>query len=290
MSRWGWILGGMWLLSLPVQAAKKEAPRGLEPFEKRIQAKSVLLVDAASNQVIFSKNHLDRHPPASTIKLMTALLAHEKTGLRGLVTVTEEDTHVEPSHIPLKVGETISVQNLVKALLVGSDNDSAMALARHTAGTVPKFIDLMNQRAFQLGCKSSVFRNPHGLPTPGQVTTTVDLLRIFQTVLRIPELRRICQLESFELETKAGRQVVKNHNKLLGVYPGMGPAKTGWTYSSRHTYAASASRGGRELHLIILNSPDKWTDAKLLFDYGFEHLPVILPPTAVPESNRPTTL
>ena len=92
-------------------------------------------------------------------------------------------------------------------------------------------------------------------------------------VLAVPELRQICAIRQYIHTTQMGTQQHKNHNRLLGNYPGMGPAKTGWTVSSRHTYAASATRNGRELLLIILNSANKWNDAKLLFDYGFSLAP-----------------
>jgi D-alanyl-D-alanine carboxypeptidase len=85
----------------------------------------------------------------------------------------------------------------------------------------------------------------------------------------VPELREICRTPRLALRTAATTQTLKNHNKLLGVYPGMGPAKTGWTLRSRHTYAASATRDGHELHLILLHSANKWIDAKALFDFGF---------------------
>jgi D-alanyl-D-alanine carboxypeptidase len=95
------------------------------------------------------------------------------------------------------------------------------------------------------------------------------MMVIFQHVLAVGELRRICALPAYTLHTAAGTRRIRNHNKLLGVYSGMGPAKTGWTIASRHTYAASATRNGRELLLVLLKSPNKWNDARAIFDYGF---------------------
>jgi serine-type D-Ala-D-Ala carboxypeptidase (penicillin-binding protein 5/6) len=234
-----------------------------------VQAKSFLLVDAATGEVLYQRNANQTYAPASTVKLMTSLLVWERTGLEGLIQVNREDTQVEPSHIPLQVGETVSVREMTNALLIGSDNDSAMVLARAAGGSLSSFVNLMNSRARALGCRNTVFKNPHGLPAPGQVTTASDLMKIFQKVLSVSELRRICTTKSYRLCTGIGTQNIRNHNKLLGVYSGMGPAKTGWTYASRHTYAAAAIRNGRELHLIILNSANKWADARLIFDRGF---------------------
>ena len=211
-------------------------------------------------------------PPASTVKLLTALLVAERTHLNGAVVIEPADTLVEPSRIPLRAGETVPVRILVQSLLIGSDNDSALALARYTSGSVGKFVALMNSRAGELGCANSLFQTPNGLPAPGQVTTAADLLKIFQAALAVPELRAICGTPSLTLRTAAGLQTLKNHNKLLGVYPGMGPAKTGWTLRSRHTFAASATRNGHELQLILLHSANKWADATALFDYGFKQL------------------
>ncbi len=234
-----------------------------------IQAKAALLVDAQSGQILYQRNINAPYPPASTVKLITALLVWERTGLNGAVNVQVEDTLVEPSHIPLRPGEVVAVKDLTYALLIGSDNDSAMALSRHVGGSPEKFAALMNARARSLGCTHTLFKNPHGLPIAGQYTTASDLLKIFEAVLAVPQLRQICTLRQLVLTTQVGTQRIRNHNRLLGTYAGMGPAKTGWTIASRHTYAASATRNGRELHLVILNSVDKWTDARALFDYGF---------------------
>ena len=242
------------------------------PLPQKINASSALLVDVASGQVLFSKNPTAQFPPASTTKLLTALLVYEHTQLNGDVVVEKSDTMVQPSSIPLKVGETVSVRTLAQSLLIGSDNDSAMALARFTSGSVPAFVALMNTRARELGCSNTVFKTPNGLPAPNQVTTARDLLKIFQAAMAIPELRRICQTPSLTLTTAVGKQVLKNHNKLLGVYPGMGPAKTGWTEASRHTYAAAVTQNGHTLLLTLLDSPNKWLDAQILFNWGFAQL------------------
>lgn len=241
-------------------------------LNRKVQARSALLVNAASGEVLFSRNPKEPLPPASTVKLLTALLVYEQTQLKGQVLIQRADTLVVPSRIPLRAGETVRVRTLVESLLIGSDNDSALALARYTSGSVEKFVALMNARARELGCTSSLFKNPNGLPAPGQVTTADDLLKIFRAAMAVPELRQICQTPSLTLKTATGAQTIKNHNKLLGVYPGMGPAKTGWTFDSKHTFAAAAARDGFELYLILLHSADKWTDARALFDFGFEEL------------------
>ncbi|MDE1171882.1 MAG: serine hydrolase [Verrucomicrobium sp.] len=261
-----------------------------EEVNNRLLAKSALLYDATTGQVLYARNIDKPLLPASTTKLLTALLLYEHNlGLRGAVTVVPGDTWVEPSHVPLIPGETVSINVLAHSLLIASDNDSAMALARYVSGSVPAFVSLMNKRAADLGCTRTHFVNPNGLPARGEYTTARDLLRIFQRTLAIPELREIMQTKTYWMVTAHGGQLLKNHNKLLGKYPGMGPAKTGWTERSRHTYAASATRDGHELQLIILNSPDKWKDASLLFNYGFANLPPLpAPPVLESASAAPS--
>lgn len=253
------------------QSAPKKTPT-LKNLQENVHARAVLLIDYSTGKILFSKNPSNHYPPASIVKLLTALLVYERTGLRGNVTITSEDTKVEPSHVPLRTGETLSVSDLVNTLLIGSDNDSAMALAHHTGGSISHFVQMMNERAQQLGCTDSHFTNPHGLPDSKQYTSAHDMLLIFKQTLAIPALREIMQKQTFSLHTKIGSQTIKNHNKLLGKYPGMGPAKTGWTYASKHTYAALASQKKRDLVLILLNSSNKWEDACILFDYGFAQL------------------
>jgi D-alanyl-D-alanine carboxypeptidase len=134
------------------------------PLSQKVNASSALLVDAASGRVLFSKNPTAQFPPASTTKLLTGLIVYEHTQLEGNVVVEKPDTMVQPSSIPLKVGETVSVRTLVQSLLIGSDNDSAMALARFTSGSVRAFVALMNARARELGCRTAYSRLPTGCP------------------------------------------------------------------------------------------------------------------------------
>lgn len=255
------------LLLLAMAASGKAVSRS--QLSSGVNAKACLLIDQRTGEVLYSRRADVAYPPASTVKLMTALLVWEHTRLRGTIKVVRSDTQVEPSHVPLRVGETVSVREMTRTLLVGSDNDSAMALGRKVAGSHQAFLDMMNERARQLGCRRTVFKTPNGLPASGQVTTCRDMMLIFREVLKVPELREMCQTRGFTLKTAVGSQWVKNHNKLLGKFAGMGPAKTGWTYASRHTYAASATRDGQTLLLTLLNSANKWDDARLLFEYGF---------------------
>jgi len=237
-----------------------------------IKSRSAYLVDAATGQVLFARNEDERLLPASTTKLMTALIVYEKIGkkLTGSVTITEND-RAEPSNIPVVPGETISVDTLFHALLIESANDSARALGRYVAGSNEAFVQMMNERALAMGLFNTRFDNPNGLPAPAgtHYTSCTDLMTIFRAVLKYPELRKILSTKEYTIRTASGLHTLRNHNRLLGFYPGMGPAKTGWTEAARHTYAASVTIGGREILLTLLDSPNKWSDAQILFNWAF---------------------
>jgi D-alanyl-D-alanine carboxypeptidase len=249
-------------------------PKLASPDE--IKAVGALLIDAKTGKILYARNPDQHLLPASTTKLMTALIVYEKLGgLKGSVTVQEDDTKVEPSSVPLIPGETVSVDKLFHALLIESANDTARALGRYVAGSTDAFVSMMNQRALTMGCFNTHFANPNGLPAPTgtHYTSCADLMRIFRAVIAHPELRRICQTKEYTIETASGVHTFHNHNRLLGYYPGMGPAKTGWTIASRHTYAASVTQNGREILLTLLDSPNKWADAQILFNWGFAQPP-----------------
>jgi D-alanyl-D-alanine carboxypeptidase len=236
-----------------------------------ILARAALLEDARTGEIFYQRNPDEHLLPASTTKLMTALIVRESLGgLIGNVTIDEDD-RAEPSNIPVVPGETISVDTLFHALLIESANDSARALGRYVAGSTPAFVGMMNERAMALGCFNTHFYNPNGLPAPAgsHYTCCADLMTIFKKVIAYPELARIMSTKEYTIDTASGYHVLRNHNRLLGYYPGMGPAKTGWTVAARHTYACAVTQNGHTLLLTLLDSPDKWRDAQILFNWGF---------------------
>ena len=238
----------------------------------KVQAVAALLMDAKTGQVLYARNPDKRLLPASTTKLMTALIVRERLGgLVGNVRISYDD-RAEPSNIPVVPGEVISVSDLFHALLIESANDSARALGRSVSpdGSIDGFVEMMNQKALAMGLMNTHFHNPNGLPAPAgtHYTSCADLMQIFRAAMHYPELRAICSTIDYSIRTASGFHRLHNHNRLITYYPGMA-AKTGWTVASRHTYAASVRRGNRELLLTLLDSPDKWSDAIILFNWGF---------------------
>ena len=263
-----------------------QKPPTLEQVNDDLLAKAALLLDPMTGEVLYARDIDTPYPPASTVKLMTALVAYRKTGGQGMVTITSEDVRVEPSTVPLRPGETVPISELFRSIIIGSDNDSAMALARISSGSATQFVTEMNAEAARLGMSKTRFGNPHGLPGTVQRTTARDLMTLFNHFLSISTLRQMAETQIYNLRTAIGVQRMRNHNKLLGAYPGMGPAKTGWTYEARHTFAASATRQGRELRLTLLKSANKWQDTRMLFDYGFANLSPLPSPKIQPASSN----
>jgi D-alanyl-D-alanine carboxypeptidase len=265
---------GLFCWTGPVSAAfhfKDYGPHPRLTPPDAIAARGAELVDAQTGEVLYARNPDGRFLPASTTKLMTALIVYEKLkGFNGSVTIQEND-RAEPSNIPVVPGETISVDKLFHALLIESANDSARALGRSIAGSTEAFVGMMNQRALAMGLFNTHFNNPNGLPAPSgtHYTSCADLMKIFQRVIAYPELARICSTKEYTIATASGTHTFRNHNRLLGYYPGMGPAKTGWTVASRHTYACAVTQNGHTLLLTLLDSPNKWLDAQILFNWGF---------------------
>jgi len=275
----GLILGGG---TASAQFKFKDYPKSKLTPPDAIKSQAALLIDADTGEVLYARNPDQALLPASTTKLMTALVVYEKIGsLKGYIKIDQSDM-AEPSNVPLRPGEVVSVNTLFHALLIESANDSARALGRSVAGSPEAFVKMMNDKAASMGLENTHFANPNGLPAPKgtHYSSCADLMKIFQAVIRYPELREICSTKEYFITTAVGKQKIRNHNKLLGYYPGMGPAKTGWTVASRHCYAASATRNGHELLLTLLESPNKWVDAPILFNWGFAQYPAPPPKRA----------
>src|SRR5271156_830287 len=170
-----------------------------------ILSRGALLVDGQTGEVLYARNPDERLLPASTTKLMTALIVYEKIGFRGSVTIEESD-RAEPSNIPVVPGETISVNTLFHALLIESANDSARALGRYVEGSTEAFVGMMNERALAMGLFNTHFDNPNGLPAPAgtHYTSCADLMQIFRAVIRYPELARILSTKEYVIQTESG--------------------------------------------------------------------------------------
>ena len=241
----------------PVASAPSDAP--LWPANApSIYAQSAIMIDARSGDVLFQKNADARRVPASTQKLLSALLVTRRGSLDAPVTIMPEDTRVEPTRLGLRPGERYSRRELLQSLMVKSSNDACAALARDHSGSESAFVESMNRAAWSLGARSSYFVNSHGLPAP-QFSTARDIARIAFHAYRDPTLRRMMQTQLYYFRHNNGRVTrLEATNKLLkrsAAYNGM---KTGYTDAAGRCFVSSGRLNGREVILVQLGSKTRY--------------------------------
>jgi D-alanyl-D-alanine carboxypeptidase (penicillin-binding protein 5/6) len=231
----------------------------------------VIVVDANSGKTLYEKNPDQFRAPASTQKLLTALIVAESGFLDRQVTVQPTDTNAEPVKLNIKAGDTYQRIDLLRALLVKSPNDVARCLARDNAGSVEAFAEVMNRRAQQLGAVHSHFVNPNGLPVPGQYSTARDLALIARAAYANPTIRSIVCLPQLVFRFANGRtRELENTNKLLRRLPYCNGMKTGYTDSAGKCLIASGTRPGRDVIVVVLGDTSSrvWRDASALLSWG----------------------
>lgn len=239
---------------------------------------AVLLMEPESGQIIFEINADERRPVASVTKIMTILLTCEAVedgaiDLKSEVCVSQKAAGMGGSQVLLDAGETQSVDELLKSVIVGSANDSAVALAEYIAGSVSLFVDRMNARAEELGMANTHFVNCTGLPAEGQQTTARDVALM---AAELSEHELFYDYSSIWLEDfvhESGRiTTLTNTNKLLRQYDGCDGIKTGSTDEAGYCMAASAKRGGMRLIAVVLGASsgkERFNIATEMLDYGF---------------------
>ncbi len=256
------------------------------PGELPIFARSAMVLDSETGNVLYEKNADALEYPASATKILTALIVIEAGDLEKMVTVQLEDTKVEPSALYIKPGEQYPRRQLLYALLLKSANDVAMALARDNAGSVEAFAEKMTQRAHALGAESSHFKNPHGLHDPHHYTTARDLARIGLTAMKNPLFREIVATPEVRMRKADEWILFRNHNRLLSRMPECIGVKTGFTRPAQQVLVSAANKGGKEVVSVVLhtNKPGIWDDSKLLLEHGLTKLATPPPPTPPTDS------
>ena len=239
-----------------------------------VTAKAAVLIEMETGKILWEKNKQAPRPPASTAKILTALVTLDRVPLKEVVTVSITATANRSSAVALKNGERLTVQNLLYALLLQSNNDAALALASRIGGSTPNFVQIMNQKARSLGAIHSKFFNPTGMPHRGQVTTAGDLALITKVALANPEFRRIVATKSYPWKSSTWEGTMDNSNELLKSYTGAIGVKTGSTREAGHCLVAAAQWEDKTLIAVVLGSQEKqvWEDAKKLLDHGFKTL------------------
>jgi D-alanyl-D-alanine carboxypeptidase (penicillin-binding protein 5/6) len=287
------ILIGLFLLVAPaIGAASKEggtppAENSAGEKEPNVVAESAAVIDSFTGDFLFLKNENVIQYPASSTKILTALLVIEAGDLDKPVTVDISDTKVEPTKLDLKPGEQYTRRQLLYGLMLKSANDVAMALARDNAGSIEAFAEKMNRRAAELGATNSHFANPNGLHDPSHYTTAHDLALIARVAMEQPFFRQV--VGTIYYTWKSPKGVVwqlRNHNRLLRHFAGCNGLKTGYTSAAQQVLVSSALREGHEVISVVLhtNKPGIWEDSKALLTYGL--IKVGCPPGAIANSSE----
>ena len=241
-----------------------------------ITANTALLWDPVSNQRFFDLGADREVFPASTTKILTALLVLENLPLDRYVTVSQHATQVPQTKLGLRAGETYRVKDLLYGLILKSANDAAVALAEAVGGSEGKFVEMMNAKAIELGAKHSHFANPHGLPSVGtQYTTASDMALIFTQALKNNFFRQALNLKYLVIYSRNGhRCFLKSHNKILFLnWRQKVFGKTGWTIEAQSCFVGYIPRGNEILVIAVYGCHKRWTDMKYILEhYGHVEL------------------
>jgi D-alanyl-D-alanine carboxypeptidase/D-alanyl-D-alanine carboxypeptidase (penicillin-binding protein 5/6) len=235
-----------------------------------VSARSAILVEAVSGDVIFEKNAHEKLPIASTTKIMTAVVTLENADLGTKVKISPRACGIEGSSIYLEKDEVLTVEELLYATMLESANDAAAALAIHVAGSEDKFAELMNETAARIGMTESHFTNPHGLNDPEHYSTAADMAKLAVYALESEKFREIVSTVKRQIPLKGdeGIRVLINHNKLLRLSDEVIGVKTGFTKLSGRCLVSAAERGGVHVVAVTLSDPNDWKDHLAMLDTG----------------------
>ena len=246
--------------------------------EPEISARAAVLTEKESGRILWQRNADKPMPPASTTKIMTAIVVLENTQLDKTITADERAAAAPKVRMGLEKGEKLTVEQLLYALMLQSSNDAAVALAVGVGGSVENFCDMMNKKAAEIGCKDTHFVTPNGLDEGDHHTTAYDMALIAAYALDNEDFVRITQTKNISFSSNKKSYSIYNHDRFLSEYQGALGIKTGFTGKAGHCFAGAAKRDGMTLVSVVFASgwgntgkENKWKDTKKLMNYGFEN-------------------
>lgn len=254
-------------LVLPTPLPYPKTVPGASPPE--VSAKSVVVIDTSTATVLFGHNPNQRLNPASTTKIMTALVVLEQCALDSVVKVTALDVEDTNTQMGLFLHEEITVEALLYGLLLNSGNDASLVLAQHCGGSVQGFVDRMNEKAHTLFLTDTHFTNPAGLDQQDHYTTARDLARLTSVALRNPHFARIVATKEMTV-ANVGRtrwHTLVNKNLLLGS-PGVIGVKTGWTQQAGECLVTALIHGQNTLVSVVLGSADRFGETRRILNWA----------------------
>lgn len=240
-------------------------------FTPALSARSAIVVDTESGVVIFEKDPDLPAPPASTTKMITALLALENMNLSDIVQVAS--INVEPQIMKLVEGERMTLENLLYGVLVWSANDAAEVVAGAFPGGREEFISVMNSKAKEMGMANTNFVNPSGLPDPNHFSTARDLARFAAHAMQNTSFAQFVGTSEITVSSADGRTTHKlvNLNELLGKVSGVLGVKTGWLDDSGGALVSYVNRDGRTIAVVVLESWDRFGDSERLIEWTYDN-------------------
>lgn len=240
--------------------------------EGETSAKAACVMEMQTGRVLFESNMHARLPMASTTKVMTALLALELGDPQSMVTCSQNAFGVSGTSIYLQQGESLTLSDMLLGLMLASGNDAAVAISEHIGGTTAQFVEMMNDRAREIGAVNTHFANPHGLPDDNHYTTAYDLALITREAMKNEAFRQLVstQQASIPWEGRTYDRQLRNKNKLLSAYQGATGVKTGYTSKAGRCLAFGAAREGMEIVGAVLCCGDWFDEAARLMDGCFD--------------------
>ncbi len=236
-------------------------------FRKRITARSAIVMDAHSGKILYAKSPDKPGQPASTIKVLTTLVALKNMNKHELVPVSRRAASMPRSKIYLDRKKSYKANDLINAVILASANDASVAIAERVAGSEKEFAKLMTEKARELGARNTICKTASGLTARGQHSTARDLALIFNEAMEDEVFA--AKVRRRKTRTSYGK-ILRNHNKALWRIVGAQGGKTGYTRAARQTYVGKFKRGDNELVVAIMGSGTMWDDISKLVEYGFK--------------------
>lgn len=262
------------LQSLTFQLTRPEPVRNMLYADPQIAATSAIIVDGVTGKTLFTKNAAERLAIASITKIMSALVVlRYTTNLQTVITVPEAATKVDGSRMYLLSGEKITIENLLKGMLIESANDAAVAVAMGIMGDTVRFVDAMNVYAEELNLTNTNFTNVYGADEMKHYSTAADLAKLASFALQNEVFKSIVGTEQITVADVTGKfnHKLKNTNKLVGKYLNVVGVKTGTTVEAGASLVAAATgNGGQTVVAVLLNSPARFNEGKLLLDWALK--------------------
>lgn len=250
------------------------------PLGPTVSAASAILMEIETGTILYEKNIHDHHYPASTTKILTTLIASERSSLSEIVTFSHDAVFGIPrgsNHVAMDVGDTLTMEQCLNAILIRSANEVSYAVAEHIGGSFEGFAEIMNERAAELGCVDSHFVNPNGLPDEDHYTSAYDLAMIGRAFFANDMLCRITTTSQLIIPKEKEDLVEWNQMELIPgrkyAYEYLVGCKTGYTNDARSTLVSCAEKNGLKLICVVLQdeNPQYYEDTIALFDYGFSN-------------------